>query len=346
MHSDDIVVRANELRGLVRALFQKVGVPERDADTVAEILVGTDLRGVFSHGTRLAPQYVQHILDGHMQARPQPRVERETPAMAVIDADRGLGHLAARDAMQRAIDKARAVGVGMVSVRHSHHFGAASMYAIQAVAQGMIGFATTSTGGPSVAPYGGRAGAMANHPLAWAFPTPGPFPVVVDIAVGVAAWQRIETMRLYGRQLPPGWCLDREGNPTEDPAQAWIMFPAGGTRGYGLGLVAAVLGGILSGGESPSRRDRYNAATDSEHTLLALSVEHFVPRAQFLQEIGETVAACQRTPPLEGFDRVRVPGELEWENQTKWASQGIPLHREHLARLAGIAERIGVPVPW
>jgi ureidoglycolate dehydrogenase (NAD+) len=345
-HPDELTVSATELEAFTAALFEKVGVPRADARTVAGVLTATDLRGVFSHGTRMAPQYLQHLLDGHMKAQPQPRVERETAAMALIDADRGVGHLAAHDAMTRAIDKARRVGVGMVNVRHSHHLGAASIYAMMGLEDGVIGFVTTNTGGASVAPYGGRGGALANHPVAWAFPTRRPFPLVIDMAVGVSAWQRVETMRIYGQKLPPDWCLDKQGQPTEDPANAWLMLPAGGTRGYGLALVAGMLTGALSGGQVASRRPRYDPTCDSEHSFLAIAIDHFVPRDQFLDEVDEAIAACQRTPPMPGFDRVCVPGEIEWEKEQKWRAGGIPLHREHLARLARMAERLGVATCW
>jgi ureidoglycolate dehydrogenase (NAD+) len=346
MHPDETPIQPAELRTFVSDLFQKTGMPSSDADSTAEVLVGTDLRGIFSHGTRLAPNYLRHILDGHMKAHPQPKVERETPAIAVVDADRGIGHLAARDGMQRAIEKARQVGVGMVNVRRSHHLGAASMYAMQALAHGMIGFTTTNTGGPSVAPFGGRGSALANHPLAWAFPTREGFPIVIDTAAGVAAWQRVETMRIYGQKLPPDWCLDKEGNPTDDPAEAFIMFPAGGTRGYGLAVAAGLLAGALSGGQVPSRRERYNAATDSEHTFTAISIEHFVAREQFLDEVDEMIAACHRTPLRDGFERVCLPGELEWERELQWRKNGIPLHCDHLALLSDIADQLGVKVFW
>ena len=346
MHPDEILISCSELSSFVSELFQKTGVPSSEADVVAEILVGTDLRGIFSHGTRMAPKYLHHLLEGHMKPAPQPKVERETPAMAVVDADRGIGHLAARDGMSLAIEKAAKVGVGMVNVRRSHHLGAASMYAMQALDRGMIGFTTTNTGGPSVAPYGGRDSALANHPLAWAFPSREGFPVVIDTAVGVSAWQRVETMRIYGEKLPADWCLDKAGNPTDDPAEAYIMFPAGGTRGYGLALMAGLVSGALSGGQVPSRRERFNAATDSEHTFTAISVDHFVEREQFLDEVQEMIAACHRTPPQDGFERVCLPGELEWEREQQWRENGIPLHREHLALLAEIADQLGVNLFW
>jgi LDH2 family malate/lactate/ureidoglycolate dehydrogenase len=346
MHPDEIVVQPERFRSFVSEMFQRAGVSQGDSNTVADILVRTDLRGIFSHGTRLAPNYLNHILDGHMNPAPRLRVERETAATALIDADRGLGHLAAAEGMQRAIDKASQVGIGMVNVRRSHHFGAASIYAMMALDHGMIGFATTNTGGPSVAPYGGRAGALANHPLAWAFPTRGPFPIVIDMAVGVAAWQRVETMRIYGQALPPGWCLDKDGNETTDAAKAWTMFPAGGTRGYGLALVAGLLTGALSGGQFPSRRHRYDPSNDSEHSFTAIAIDNFVPRDQFLNEVDEAIGACRRTEPLAGFDRVRLPGELEWEKEQRCHATGLALHRDHLKRLSDMAQKLGVAVCW
>src|SRR2546426_3000645 len=120
MHPDEILIQPKPLCAFISQLFQKTGVPIVDADAVAGVLVATDLRGIFSHGTRLAPQYLQHLLDGYMNPRPQPRVERETAAMALIDADRGIGHLAAREGMRRAVEKAKQVGVAMVNVRRSH----------------------------------------------------------------------------------------------------------------------------------------------------------------------------------------------------------------------------------
>ena len=54
MHPDETLIQPDELRTFVSDLFQKTGMPSSDADSIAEVLVGTDLRGIFSHGTRLA----------------------------------------------------------------------------------------------------------------------------------------------------------------------------------------------------------------------------------------------------------------------------------------------------
>ncbi len=346
MHPDEVLVGRQDLTRFVGQLFQARGLSAKDADDQAAILVRTDVRGIFSHGTRMAPKYLDAIRDGHIKANPQPKTERETAAMALIDAGRGIGHLAARDAMNVAIEKARQVGVAMVNVKGSHHCGAVSMYTLQAQEAGMIGFATTNTGGASVAPYGGRTGALANNPVSWAFPSEGDFPIVIDMAAGVSAWQRIETMRIYGETLPDDWCWDKEGNPTTDPALGFTMRAAGGTRGSGLALAAALLTGALSGGDFPSRRERANPVADSEHTFLAVSVEHFVDMPHFYGEVAESIRALHATKPEQGFTEVLAPGELEWRRETAWSKDGLPLHKDHLQILAAAADPLNVPVVW
>ena len=248
--------------------------------------------------------------------------------------------------MKVAIEKARHVGIGMVNVKGSHHCGAVSMYTMQAEEAGMIGFCTTNTGGASVAPYGGSGGALANNPLSWAFPSSGDFPIVIDMAAGVSAWQRIETMRIYGETLPQDWCWDKQGNPTTDPALGWVMRAAGATRGSGLAIAAALLTGALSGGEFPSRRERANPESPSEHTFLAINIETFVSSEQFHKEVDEAIRAIHATKPDAGFDEVLVPGELEWRRETAWTNDGIPLHKDHLQMLATAAADLGVATVW
>jgi len=48
------------MRELVRALIVKAGTSKEHAATMAELLVATDLRGVFSHGTRAATVRAPH----------------------------------------------------------------------------------------------------------------------------------------------------------------------------------------------------------------------------------------------------------------------------------------------
>ena len=70
-------------------------------------------------------------------------------------------------AMDLAIEKAKAVGVGMVTIGNARHLGMASYHAMLALKHDMIGICMTSCP-PSVVPtFGAEAG--------WA-PTPSPSP--------------------------------------------------------------------------------------------------------------------------------------------------------------------------
>ena len=60
---DAIRVPASELRILVAALLERVGVGEADRSLLADLLVKNDLRGVFSHGSRQVATYARDIRD-------------------------------------------------------------------------------------------------------------------------------------------------------------------------------------------------------------------------------------------------------------------------------------------
>src|SRR5262252_3119890 len=137
---DQVLVSEAVLRRTVAQIFEKVGVTPDDAAEAADVLTMTDLRGVETHGvSNMLRMYVRDYKAGKLDPRPGWRVVRESPATAVIDAERRLGVIVGPKAMRLAIDKARAVGVGVVTVFNSGHFGAIGHYAMLAAEQNMVG---------------------------------------------------------------------------------------------------------------------------------------------------------------------------------------------------------------
>ncbi len=65
--------------------------------TTAQLLVETDLRAIDSHGVSMLPMYEGLLKQGTLNMRPQRRVLRDTPVIALIDGDHGLGHPIARE---------------------------------------------------------------------------------------------------------------------------------------------------------------------------------------------------------------------------------------------------------
>ena len=123
-----IRVMPDAMRGFVSEAFQKAGTSEEDAAHIAHLLVLTDLRGVFSHGTQQTPGYVGMMLDGKVNPRPNVRCIDESPTTAVYDGDGGMGHFASYHAAKAAVKKAKEMGLGAATSRNHFHFGSAGKY--------------------------------------------------------------------------------------------------------------------------------------------------------------------------------------------------------------------------
>lgn len=343
-------VTAAQLRTLCAAMLEKLDVPAEDAALTAETLVEADLRGVTSHGTRALPRYLRSIQKGGTKARPDVRVLREGPAFAVMDGGAGLGQVVAHRAMSKAIELAKRSGVGAVAVDNSNHYGAAAYWAMMASSRDMIGVATTNGGGKNMAAFGGAQPVVGNSPLAFAAPSRGEPPIVLDMATGVVAQGKIGVAQMRGEKIPLGWGLTAEGEPTDDPAKATIVLPLG-PKGYGLALMMDVLSGPLRGAVMSVRTGGFNLQGDPKppnagHFFLALDVAQFTDLEAFKDEQDEAIRAIRASKPQRGVERVYLPGEIEWNSKLERSKSGIPLHPLHSGALAEMARELKVGVPW
>jgi len=344
--SQEVRVPAATLRQFVIDLLLEKKMFAFDAETAADRLIEADLRGIQSHGTRALPRYLEGMDTGDIDPRARPLTLHETAAMAVLDGGRALGHVAATKGMQLAITKAREVGTGTVAVKNGQHFGAASVYALMAIEAGMIGYCTTSTAGATVAAYGSKGPAVANNAFAWGVPAREGAPFVLDMACAATSWGKVESFKLYGIPLPEGMALDKEGHPTTDAAAAKVLMPSAGARGFGLAFLSSVLCGPLVGGKMPLHKTGTPYVERSEHFFYAIDVKQFVEEERFYKELTATMSEIRDLSPADGFDKVRFPGELEWERAEEYRREGIPLHRDHAEALQKCADAAKIGVPW
>jgi LDH2 family malate/lactate/ureidoglycolate dehydrogenase len=344
--SQEVRVSADALRIFVIELLVAKKMFRFDAETAADRLVEADLRGIQSHGTRALPRYLDAMDTGDIDPRAQVLTVHETAAMAVLDGGRAIGHVAATKGMQLAIAKARDVGTGTVAVKNGQHFGAASVYTLMAIDAGMIGYCTTSTAGATVAAYGSKGPAVANNAFAWGVPARSGAPFVLDMACAATSWGKVESFKLYGIPLPEEMALDKEGSPTTDAAAAKVLMPSAGARGFGLAFLSSVLCGPLVGGKMPLHKTGKPYVERSEHFFYAIDVRQFVEEDRFYRELTATMTEIRALPPAGGFDKVRFPGELEWERAAEYGREGIPLHRDHADALQKCADAAKINAPW
>ena len=167
---DQVRVPHESLRRTLSAIFEKMGEPPHNVDAAVETLVTADLWGVESHGvSNMVKIYVERYGDGRIKADPQWRILRETPATAMIDADEGLAIIIGRSAMNLAVEKAKNVGVGYVSLINAGHSGALGVHAMTAARQDMLGLVMT-TGGSRMVPTYAAKGMLGTNPIAFAAP--------------------------------------------------------------------------------------------------------------------------------------------------------------------------------
>jgi ureidoglycolate dehydrogenase (NAD+) len=341
-------MRPEALAAFCRRVLVNVGLGEEDAATVADSLVAADLRGVATHGVMRLPIYVERLRRGLVAARPTIRVRRTGPATATLDGGNGPGQVVALRAMVEAVAIAEEAGVGLVSVQHSNHFGAAGWFALHAAERGLVGLALTQAEA-DVVPFGGRRAALGTNPLAVAVPRADGPPILLDMATSAVAMGRVMVARREGRPIPADWAVDADGQPTTDPHEAKAVVPLAGPKGYGLAFVVEVLAGLLSGSPTGTevRRmyDDFDEAQGIGHLLGAVDPARFLAPEDFTAGVERLAGQLKATPPAAGFGEVLLPGEPEERTQERHRRDGIPIPEEVSRELAALGAELAVAWP-
>lgn len=333
-------IAADQLRVTVAGIFRGVGVPEGDAAVVADSLVEADLRGVSSHGVVRVPTYVTGLTSGEINPRPSLQLIFDGGTRATVDGDNGMGQVGSNRAMQLAIERALAQGIGAVGLTRSRHCGAMAYWAIQALEHNCIGMATTNAG-LNMAPTGGRDKIVGNNPVAIAVPTNRPWPMVLDMATSVVAGGKLDVAAIRGEKIPLDWATDGDGNPTDDPviARKGLLLPVGGPKGYGLALMLDVLAGVLTG----ARFGGGLGPTGSGQFFLAIQVDGFMAVPDFKDRMDQVIDQLQKSRLAAGSNRIYVPGEIEAEKSALRQANGIPLEEKIVTDLNRLARETGAP---
>jgi len=344
-----VLVRAEPLREVCSELFRAVDVPQGNAEIIADTLVEADLRGVHSHGCRWMGSYVNRLQKGGVNPRPNMHLIVDTPALVLLDADYGQGQVASVKAMGLAIERAKGLGIGVAGVRNSFHYGAAAYYAMMALGEDMIGFTTTNTT-PNTLVWGAAKGRVGNNPIGYAIPAGEEWPVVLDMALSVAAWGKVALAHEEGRMIPFAWVVDESGNPTDDPEVALkggVAIPIGKYKGSGLGIVMDILSGVLTGanfGLLVPRRAGPSVRYGVGHFFWAMDIEPFMPIDEFKHRMDQMIRNIKSLPLAKDAERIYIPGEIEYENKESYLKEGIPLAASTLERLKELGEELGVEV--
>jgi len=344
---DKVFLKEDDLRKTTSDVFAAIGMPREDADLAADGLVTADIRGCETHGvSNMLRNYVQMFRDGRINPTPNWKITYESAAVATIDADKSHGLVMCPKAMDIAIEKAKKVGIGAVTIHNSQHAGMMAYHAMRAMPHDMIGYAITGGGAVMVPTFGAepRVGAV---PHAWAVPADKMPPFVLDISSSSVAANKLGLLRRTGAPVLPGLVADEDGTPIMDerdvPEQTRLL-PWGSTRelgshkGYGMAVIGQVFSGILSAGLFGVT----NPPGNGSQFVAAYSIDAFRDVQEFKSSMDEFLTYLVETPPAPGHDRVYYAGLPEHQETEKRQAEGVPLHREVVEWYDSITDELGL----
>ncbi len=339
------ILQADKLTVIISQILEAAGARVDYADIVAEHLVNANLAGHDSHGVIRAAHYVRSIDKGDLKPTAEPEVVEETASMAQICGNFTFGQVIAKTATEIAIDKARAQGVGLVSMYHEGHTGRLGAYAEMGAAAGMASMIWDGViGGPRsiVVPLNGTGRKIGANPIAMGFPSDRYGAVILDFATSISAAGKVMVAVDKGEQLPGDWIVDADWQPTSDPkalGQGGALRPMGlpyvGHKGYALAMMVGLfsLMASLPSEEQPPLGDRWGTV------ILMIDISRFGPLAAFKAQ-ADTVIDFVKEDPLEG--EVLYPGETEARNRRDRLAKGIDLPDATWKEISACAQRFGL----
>ncbi len=346
-----------QLKEFSYKVFIRIGCSHEDATTAANVLSSADLRGVDSHGVARLSGYVRLWEAGRINTSPDIKVIYETPSTAVVDGDSGLGLVVGPEAMRIAMEKARNVGTGWVSVKNSNHYGIAGHHAMMALEEDMIGLSMTNAS-PLVAPTWAKERMLGTNPIAVAIPADKQPPFVADMATTTVANGKLEMYHRKNMQTPEGWIQGKDGNPTTDPLgvkNGGALLPLGADRehgshkGYCLGSIVDIFSAVLSGANYgpwvPPFVSFLPLAENMPgegigHFFGAMRIDAFRPKEEFKKHMDHWISRFRETQPVEGQKEVLIPGDPERIIEAERRKTGIPLLDPIVKDLQQLAEKL------
>jgi (2R)-3-sulfolactate dehydrogenase (NADP+) len=323
-----------EAEALAAAALAACGASAASAASTARALVAAEADGQAAHGLARVPAYAAQVRSGKVKGDAVPVATRAAPGVLRIDADHGFAYPAIDLALEGLVPLARAQGIAAAAVHRSHHFGQVGAHAERLADAGLVALVFGNTP-KAMAFYGGRRAMLGTNPLAFAAPLADGAPLVVDLALSVAARGKIVAAQKAGKTIPADWAVDRDGRPTTDPAAALAgtLSPIGGAKGGALALMVEILGAALTAGafgwEASSFFDAEGSPPDMGHLFIAIDPGPTSGGA-FASRMATLAAAMAEEPES------RLPGSRRLAARELARAEGVAVPSALLAEIRAL----------
>ena len=337
--------------------FLKFGFNESESEIIVDVLLTSDLYGIESHGMQRLVRYHKGIEKGLIKIDAKPEIVFETPVSAVIEGNDGMGQLLGHKAMSIAIEKAKQVGMAVVTVRNSNHYGIAGYYAKMACKEGLIGMSMTNSEAIMV-PTFGRLAMLGSNPIAIAMPAE-PYDFFFDASTTVVTRGKLEIYNKLEKPLPDGWALDANGHGSSDAADVLknIVAKAGGGimplggeieqsgshKGYGYGMLCEIFTSILSMGLT-SNHTHIGGKGGTCHGFIAINPSVFGDAVAIKEHLSTLLKELRESPKAEGAERIYTHGEKEVFALKDRLENGIDVNINTVAEMVDLCKYLNMDV--
>lgn len=313
-----------ELQQTFRRALLKVGFEQGRAELCARLFAETDRDGVYTHGLKRFPRFVEMIGKGLVDVNARPVLFESHGALERWDGRSGPGNLNAHESMARAVELSRQHGVGCVALRNTNHWMRGGTYGWQAAEADALAFCWTNTL-PNLPPWGSARPLLGNNPFVIAVPRPTGH-VVLDMAMSQFSYGALAAYRARGEQLPVSGGFDTEGRLTQDPGaveESGRPLPIGFWKGSGLALLLDMAAALLACGLATHRipPDPLEETRLSQ-VFLAFDLSTL---GGVESHIADDIIESLHT---RGGDGVRYPGERTLQIRRENMERGIPVEPE------------------
>lgn len=347
-------LQASRLRAQVASVIAAAGSSPAEADQVAGNLVLANLSGHDSHGVGMVPRYVDAVAEGGLKPNASVKVTADIGTLLALDGQGGYGQIVGVQAMEMGIARAKQHGSCIFTLAHAHHLGRIGHFAEMATAQGLVAMHFVNVlSRPVVAPWGGGDGRFGTNPCCIGVPLAGAEPFVLDFATSRVAQGKMRVAHNKGERVPPGYLIDEQGRPTDDPGVVVVPQPNGlfgalmtfgEHKGYGMAVACELLGGALTGGGTWHRpADTARSVFNGMLTVL-IDPAKLGTQASFEAEANGFVDWLRQSPPGAGFDVVQIAGEPERRARAARERDGIQIDDATWAEIVQAGQKVGVTV--
>lgn len=302
------------------------GLRENKAKICARVFSENSLDGVYTHGVNRFPRFIKYIRERHIIVDAEPMLKSAFGAVEQWDGQSGPGILNALYCTERAMNVARANGIGCVAIANTNHWMRGGTYGWKAAKEGFAFVCFTNTIA-NMPPWGAKENRLGNNPIIIAIPHEKEA-IILDMAVSQFSFGKIDLMHMQGQELPVPGGFDRNGHLSKNAAnilESNLLLPIGYWKGSGLALLLDILAAILSGGLSTSEITKSSTEVNLSQVFIAIDLTRLQNSSSINYALQSIVDDYKSAAPANGGSPVRFPGEGVVKTRRENLEKGIPV---------------------